>query len=78
MENASDILPSERVIRTTLRGLFAANTEGWVPRRLPPPPQNAAATGNPFAGLPTVFTVLGRLGLELQRREDRLEFEVIQ
>jgi hypothetical protein len=25
--------------------------------------------GNPFTGLPTVFTVLGKLGLELNRQE---------
>lgn len=66
------------VNRTALRGLFAVNTEGWVPMRLPPPPPNAAATGNPFAGLPTVFTVLGKLGLELQRREDRLEVFTVE
>jgi hypothetical protein len=24
---------------------------------------------NPFAGLPTIFTVLGKLGLELHRQE---------
>jgi hypothetical protein len=33
--------------------------------RLPPPPPGAAPAANPFAGLPTIFTVLGKLGLEL-------------
>jgi len=60
------------VNRTGLNGLFAVNTEGWVPMRLPPPPPNAAPVANPFAGLPTIFTVLGKLGLELKRQEDIL------
>jgi uncharacterized protein (TIGR03435 family) len=57
------------VNRTKLSGLFATNTEGWVPMRLPPPPPNATPAVNPFAGLPTIFTVLGKLGLELKRQE---------
>ena len=60
------------VNRTALSGLFTVNTEGWVPMRLPPPPPNATAAVNPFAGLPTIFTVLGKLGLELKRQEDVL------
>ena len=61
--------------RTALSGLFTVNTEGWAPMRLPPPPPNATAAMNPsaqFAGLPTIFTVLGKLGLELKRQEDIL------
>jgi hypothetical protein len=27
---------------------------------------------NPFVGLPTIFTVLGKLGLELKQQEDTL------
>ena len=57
------------VNRTALSGLFTVNTEGWMPMRLPPPPPNASPAGNPFDGLPTVFTVLGKLGLELNRQE---------
>jgi hypothetical protein len=34
--------------------------------RLPPPPPNTNPVVNPFAGLPTIFTVLGKLGLELR------------
>ena len=39
--------------------------------RLPPPPPNATpgvlrATGQELAALPTTFTVLGELGLELK------------
>jgi uncharacterized protein (TIGR03435 family) len=56
------------VNRTALNGLFAVATEGWMPMRLPPPPP-----GNPpgvrFDDLPTIFTVLGKLGLELKRQE---------
>src|SRR5205823_9595632 len=56
--------------RTPLSGLFTVNTEGWAPMRLPPPPPNATPAVNPFAGLPTIFAVLGKLGLELKRQED--------
>ena len=60
------------VNRTALGGLFTVNTEGWAPMRLPPPPPDAAPAANPFAGLPTIFTVLGKLGLELKQQEDIL------
>ncbi len=60
------------VNRTALSGLFTVNTEGWAPMRLPPPPPNGIPAVNPFAGLPTIFTVLGKLGLELKRQEDIL------
>jgi len=55
--------------RTELNGLFSVDTEGWLPMRLPPPPPNTAQRPNPFAGLPTIFTVLGGLGLELRRQD---------
>ena len=60
------------VNRTALSGLFTVNTEGWLPMRLPPPPPNTTPDPNHFAGLPTIFTVLGKLGLELKRQEDIL------
>ena len=60
------------VNRTALSGLFTVNSEGWVPMRLPPPPPNATPAVNPFADLPTIFTVLSKLGLELKRQEDIL------
>jgi uncharacterized protein (TIGR03435 family) len=66
------------VNRTALRGLFTVNTEGWTPMRLPPPPPNAAPAANPFAGLPTIFTVLGKLGLELKRQEDILPVYTVE
>src|SRR5467141_111781 len=66
------------VNRTSLRGLFTVNTEGWLPMRLPPPPPNATPTVNPFAGLPTIFTVLGKLGLELKRQQDILPVYTVE
>jgi uncharacterized protein (TIGR03435 family) len=63
---------------TALNGLFTLNTEGWLPMRLPPPPPNAAPAANPFAGLPTIFTVLGKLGLELNRREEMLSVYTVE
>jgi len=46
--------------------------------RLLPPPPNAAPNINPFAGLTTIFTVLGKLGLELNRQEDRLPVYTVE
>jgi uncharacterized protein (TIGR03435 family) len=69
------------VNRTALNGLFTVNTEGWAPMRLPPPPPNAGPAVNPvaqFAGLPTIFTVLGKLGLELKRQEDTLPVYIVE
>jgi len=47
--------------------------------RLPPPPPNATAAVRPSGvretsapALPTIFTVLGKLGLELKRQEATL------
>lgn len=66
------------VNRTALSGLFAVNTEGWVPMRLPAPPPHASAPVNPFASLPSIFTVLGKLGLELERQEDTLPVYTVE
>jgi uncharacterized protein (TIGR03435 family) len=66
------------VNRTALSGLFTVNTEGWVPMRLPPPPPNSTPDVNAFAGLPTIFTVLGKLGLELKRQEDTLPVYTVE
>ena len=46
--------------------------------RLPPPPPNATPAVNPFAGLPTIFSVLGKLGLELKRQEDILPVYTVE
>jgi uncharacterized protein (TIGR03435 family) len=66
------------VNRTALSGLFTVNTEGWFPMRLPPPPPNATPDVNYFAGLPTIYTVLGKLGLELNRQEDLLPIYTVE
>jgi uncharacterized protein (TIGR03435 family) len=66
------------VNRTALNGLFTVNTEGWVPMRLPPPPPNSTPDVNAFAGLPTIFSVLGNLGLELKRQEDILPVYTVE
>jgi uncharacterized protein (TIGR03435 family) len=66
------------VNRTALRGLFTVNTEGWFPMRLPPPPPDTTPAANPFAGLPSIFTVLGKLGLELDRQEEILPLYTVE
>ncbi len=66
------------VNRTGLSGLFTVNTEGWVPMRLAPPPPNSTPAADPFASLPTIFTVLDKLGLELKRQEDILPVYTVQ
>jgi uncharacterized protein (TIGR03435 family) len=55
------------VNRTAVSGLFAVETEGWRPMRLPPPPPGTPAVS--FDDLPTIFTVLRKLGLELRQEE---------
>lgn len=75
LENWTD-LPV--VNRTALGGLFTVNTKGWVPMRLPPPPPGAPPEANPFAGLPTIFTVLGQLGLELKQGEDTVPVYTVE
>ena len=66
------------VNRTSLRGLFTVQTEGWFPMRLPPPPPGASPDVNHFAGLPTIFTILGKLGLELRRQEGILPVYTVE
>jgi uncharacterized protein (TIGR03435 family) len=57
------------VNRTGLNGLFAVETEGWRPLRLPPPPPPGSAPAAGFDDLPTLITVLGKLGLELKKQD---------
>ncbi|HLK18946.1 MAG TPA: TIGR03435 family protein [Bryobacteraceae bacterium] len=66
------------VNRTALRGLFTVKTEGWIPMTLPPPPPNATPNPNAFAGLPTIFAVLRKLGLELRRQEETLPVYTVE
>lgn len=74
IENWTD-LPA--VNRTNLNGLFATRTEGWLPMRLPPPPPNGNGRVD-FSSLTTIFTVLGRLGLELHRQTEVLPVYTIE
>jgi uncharacterized protein (TIGR03435 family) len=60
------------VNRTALGGLFDVTTQGWLPMRLPPPPPSATSNVSQFATLPTIFTILGTLGLELIRQQGNL------
>jgi hypothetical protein len=48
------------------------------PMRLPPPPPNAPPDVNHFAGLPTIFTILSKLGLELNRQQDILPVYTVE
>ena len=57
---------------------YVPNTGGWAAMRLPPPPPNATPAVSPFAGLPTIFSVLGKLGLELKRQEDILPVYTVE
>ncbi len=66
------------VNRTALRGLFTLHTEGWVPMQLPPPPPNGTTDANQFARLPTIFTVLRGVGLEMKRQEDILPVYAVE
>lgn len=56
------------VNRTALTGLYTVSTEGWRPMRLPPPPTNGVGNVD-FTHLPTIDTILSRLGLELHRQD---------
>jgi uncharacterized protein (TIGR03435 family) len=64
------------VNRTAVSGLFAVETEGWSPMRLPPPPPGTPAV--PFDDLPTLFTVLRKLGLELTQQEATVPVYVVE
>jgi uncharacterized protein (TIGR03435 family) len=66
------------VNRTSLSGLFTVSTEGGFPMRLPPPPPNAPPDVNHFAGLPTIFTVLSKLGLGLNRQQGTLPVYTVE
>ena len=58
------------VNRTVLTGFYTVSTEGWRPMRLPPPPNGAGNVD--FTQLPTIDTILGRLGLELHKQDAAL------
>ena len=73
--------------RTGLDGLFAVDTEGWVPMRLPPPPPGGAP--NPSArpsgdgdmsdpDRPTLFVILRKLGLDLKQHRGPVQTYVVE
>jgi len=64
------------VNRTAVSGLFAVETEGWSPMRLPPPPPGTPAVR--FDDLPTIFTVLRKLGLELKQQEATVPVRTVE
>jgi uncharacterized protein (TIGR03435 family) len=74
IENWTDLPP---VNRTNLGGLFTMRTEGWLPMRLPPPPPNGNGHVD-FSRLPTIFRVLGELGLDLHRHEEVLPVYTVE
>jgi uncharacterized protein (TIGR03435 family) len=74
IENWTDLPP---VNRTNVIGLFTMHTEGWLPMRLPPPPPNGNGRVD-FSSLPTIFTVMGKLGLELRRQEEALPVYTVE
>jgi hypothetical protein len=49
-----------------------------VPHAAAPSATELHPAVNPFAGLPTIFTVLGKLGLELKRQEDILPVYTVE
>jgi uncharacterized protein (TIGR03435 family) len=59
------------VNETALTGLYTVRTEGWRPMRLPPPPPNGVGSVD-FTQLPTIDTILGKLGLELRKQDGQL------
>jgi uncharacterized protein (TIGR03435 family) len=69
------------VNRTAVSGLFAVSTEGWAAMRLPPPPPNASALSDrriSAPAFPTIFAVLGKLGLELKQQEGTLPVYTVE
>lgn len=56
------------VNQTGLKGLFALDTEGWKPMRLPPRPPDFPQAPN-FDDLPPLASVLNKLGLDLKQQE---------
>jgi uncharacterized protein (TIGR03435 family) len=73
--------------RTRLTGLYAIETEGWMPMNLPPPPPPGAAA--PVArpngdgdimdpARPTIFMVLQKLGLELKKQRGPVDVYTVE
>ena len=75
IENWADV---PVVNRTAISGLFAVATEGWRPMRLPPPPPPGTPSATDFDDLPTIFTVLRTLGLELRKDQATVPVYTVQ
>ena len=68
--------------KTGLAGLYAIDTEGWVPLRprpVPPPGTPPSAEDQAFAdpARPTIFAVMDKLGLKLESQKSEVEIFVI-
>jgi uncharacterized protein (TIGR03435 family) len=74
--------------QTGLDGMFAIETEGWTPMRLPPPPPPGASV-NPAPRpsgdgdmtdptRPTLFNVLQKLGLDLKRQKGPVDVYTVE
>jgi uncharacterized protein (TIGR03435 family) len=76
------------VDRTGLDGLFAMETEGWLPMRASPPPPAGASNLNPGrpsgdgdmtdVARPTLFMVLNKLGLELKPQKGPVQTYIVE
>jgi uncharacterized protein (TIGR03435 family) len=69
--------------KTSLKGLFNIQTEGWVPMRprpARPAGQDPSAEDLAFADptRPTLFQIFGRLGLKLESQKAPVETFVIE
>ncbi len=65
------------VNRTNVPGLYSVSTSGWRPMRLPPPPPDGN-TDVDFSQLPTLDSVLLKLGLGLQKDEAAIPFYTVE
>jgi uncharacterized protein (TIGR03435 family) len=73
------------VDRTRLDGLYAIETEGWVPMNLPPPPPDGIPPLRPSGdgdmhdpARPTIFVILRRFGLVLKRDRAPVETYTVE
>lgn len=65
--------------KTGLKGLYRIETGPWLPMSLgsSPPPPGAKQDGIDMADLPTIYTILERLGLRLEPQKGQVEVYVI-
>ena len=67
------------VDKTGLKGLYHIDTLGWLPMELGPPPASGtkAEDGREMVDIPTLFDVLGGLGLKLESQKAKVDIYVI-